>query len=237
MTADYLLFILLGFTATLISAVFGLGTALVTLSLGAWILPVKEVIALSAVLFVASTLAKSLLYRQIIPWRAAIGISVISLPFAWLGGLCVDAVQADLLRRLLGLMVLASLAMSRFSCGGAKPGPVTLAFGAGIYGFISGLLGSGNLIKALLFRPMALGQTGFVGMMAATSVLTNVGKLGAYVQVGLLTREQWMIMGGLIAAAVLAVIVGGAVLVRLEARRFELGLQVILVISALLLLL
>ena len=238
MAPDHVCFILLGFLATLVSAVFGLGTALITLSLGPWILPVKSVIALSAVLFAAATLTKSILFHHVIPWRAIIGVSLVSLPFAWLGGLCVGALPADLLRRLLGLMVLGSLAVSRFRVGPrARPHRWLLGVGAAIYGFVSGLLGSGNLVKAILLRPMALGQAGFVGTMAATSVLANGGKLAAYAQAGLLPATHWPTMLGLVAAALLAAIIGKACLHRLAIHWFEAGLRSVIALSALLLLL
>jgi uncharacterized membrane protein YfcA len=237
MGAEYWLFVLLGLAATLVSAVFGFGTALIALSLGALILPVKEVIALSAVLFAASTLTKSVLFRSAIPWPMAIGLSLVSLPFAWLGGLLVDALPADLLRRLLGLMVLVSLGISWLRGKPlASPGAGLLIAGSGAYGFVSGLLGSGNLIKAILFRRMALRQEGFVGIMAATSVLANGGKLLAYAQVGLLPAEQWPLMAVLVLVAVLAVFLGRMFLRRMESRWFEAGLQVIMAISAVLLL-
>ncbi len=237
MSQPELLFLLLGFAATLVSAVFGFGTALVMLSAGALVLPVKDAIALSAVLFTASTLAKSILFRAAIPWRAAIGVSVVSLPFAWLGGLGLDLVPADLLRRLLGVMVLVSLALewARWMPA-ARPARGMLFVGAGLYGFLSGLLGSGNLVKAVLFRRMALGGEAFVGIMAATSVLANIGKLGAYAGTGVLSFERWPLMVALAGSAVAATTIGRYWLRRLDPRWFETGLQAIMLASALLLL-
>ena len=154
---DYaaILFIVLAAAASLVSAVFGLGTALIVLSLGALILPVKQVVALSAVLFLASTLTKSIVYREAIPWRDALTVSLISLPFAWMGGLAMDALPADLLRKLLGGMVLGWLLFSLVRTKPLQsPQSWLVIAGAAVYGFVSGLLGSGNLVKAILFRQM-----------------------------------------------------------------------------------
>ncbi len=226
------------FCASLVSAVFGMGTALIVLSVGALILPVKEVVALSAILFLASTLTKALIYRVEIPWRDALVMSLVSLPFAWLGGLGMSFLPAELLRKLLGVMVLGWLFHSAFAGRGSavRPGTSVLVMGAGVYGFVSGLLGSGNLVKAILFRGMALEGAAFVGIMAATSVLANVGKLTAYVQNGMLTPAYWPMVLMLITVAIAAALVGKYLLKRTPPNWFHTGLNIVMAISALLLL-
>lgn len=217
---------------------FGLGSALLVLSLGSLILPVKQVVALSAVLFLASTLTKSVVYRGSVRWRDALALSLISFPFAWLGGMALDMMPAALLRKILGAMVLAWLLMSVSGYGfRGRPGPLWLGLGAGAYGFVSGLLGSGNLVKSILFRQMALAGEGFVGMMAATAVLANLGKLTAYIQGGLLRPDHWPMAAALTVAAVAAVFIGRFWLRRLGPRWFHTGLHLVLAVSAIALLL
>ena len=65
----YLAFICIGFGSALISAVSGFGTALIFLAIGSYLLPVKEAIALSTVLFLASTLTKSFVFGRHIDWK------------------------------------------------------------------------------------------------------------------------------------------------------------------------
>lgn len=215
-----------------------MGTALIVLSVGTLILPVKDVVALSAALFLASTLTKALIYRVEIPWRDALVISLVSLPFAWLGGVGMSFLSAELLRELLGVMVLGWLFYSAFAGRrpAVRPGMPVLLLGAGAYGFVSGLLGSGNLVKAILFRGMALEGAAFVGIMAATSVLANVGKLTAYVQNGMLTPAYWPMVLILVTVAITAALVGKCLLKRTPAGWFQTGLNLVMTISALLLL-
>ena len=66
-----MLFVLLGCTASIISAVFGFGTALIVLAVGSHIIPVKDAIALGTVLFTASTVLKTVLFGKHIDWRVA----------------------------------------------------------------------------------------------------------------------------------------------------------------------
>ncbi len=68
---EYVVFTLIAFASSLVSAVLGLGTALLLLSVGALVLPIKESIALATVLFLAAGITKSLLFRGTIDWRTA----------------------------------------------------------------------------------------------------------------------------------------------------------------------
>ena len=212
----------------------GFGSALLILAIGPYILPVKEVIALSALLFTASTLSKSIFFVRDIDWKLVGTMSVISFPFAYLGGSLVADLPVPLLRRLLGGMILVYVFLKIVDR--HRPFKVSariLYLGAMTYGFVSGLLGSGNLVKAIFFSEMNLSKEAFVGTMAATSVLANLAKLIAYSRSGLIDRDVFFPGLGLVIVAVLAVLIGRYLIRRVSVRQFGLGIQLVLVLSAL----
>ncbi|GAB4227052.1 MAG: hypothetical protein Kow0032_05590 [Methyloligellaceae bacterium] len=232
MEAALFLFVLLGFATSLISAILGFGTALVLLSLGAFLLPIQECIALATVSFAVATLTKSLLFRAAIDWRMAGVMALVSLPFAWAGATLVPQAPAELLRKLLGGMILAYLVVASLpGRPGWRVGWGGLVAGSAAYGFISGLLGSGNAVKAVLFREMAFSKEAFVGAMAATSVLSNLAKLAAYAQADLLTRAHLVPAAALAVSTVVAVIAGRFVLLRMGEEHFDAGLRVLLAVA------
>ena len=235
---DYLLFVLVGLVGSIASAVFGFGTALLVLAIGSHILPVKETIALATVLFTVSTVTKTALFARHIEWKTVAVMALGCLPFAYLGAELLAMAPPDLIKRLLGSMILAYLALSLADrLPTIKIGTVGLIGGSALYGFASGFLGSGNLIKVIIFREMKITKEAFVGAMAATSVMSNFAKLTSYVRTGLLTTEMaWpaIVLGlGAIGAALL----GRAILKKLNVKEFELGVQILLGISAVALLL
>ncbi len=233
MTPEYLAFVALAFCASFISAVFGLGTALIVLALGAHILPIKETVALATVLFTASTVTKTLLFAQRIDWQIAVTMAVASMPFAFVGGVLLSILDGELLRRALGAMVLLYLVLSlterlpNFTLSTRG-----LLLGSAAYGFVSGLLGSGNLIKAIVLREVNVTKEAFVGVMAATSVLANVAKLTAYSTSGILTLHHAVPAGALIVCAIVAALIGRNWLRRIPDRVFSTGVKVILAVSA-----
>lgn len=231
---EYLLFTLLGFVASLISAVFGFGSAMVILAFGPYLLPTEQAVALAAVLFGASTLTKSLMFRQHMHWRTVIIMAIASVPFAFLGGLLMPLLPNGVLPRLLGLMILLYLVIGHYDVlPKFRIGTAGLIAGSAAYGLTSGLVGSGNVIKVVMFREMNITREAFVGAMAATSVLASGAKLTAYWQSGLLTQElRWPILG-LVLVAVVAALLGRSALTRINNERFDFGLKVLLAIAAL----
>ncbi|MGI9426506.1 MAG: sulfite exporter TauE/SafE family protein [Hyphomicrobiaceae bacterium] len=226
---DYALFVLVGLAGSLASAVFGFGTALLVLAIGSHVLPVKETIALATVLFTASTVTKTLLFGRHIDWKVVAIMAVACLPFSYLGAQLLAAVPADHIKRLLGVMVLAYMVLSLSRLLPAiKIGTAGVIVGSALYGFVSGLLGSGNLIKVIMFREMRMTGEAFVGAMAATSVMSNIAKLGAYSQTGLLHCGLVWPALALALSAIGAAFVGRAILRKIDGRTFETGVQVLL---------
>lgn len=189
---------------------------------------------MATVLFASSTILKTLLFRQSINWRVAAMLALASFPFAYLGALLVTDVPTTVLRRLLGSMIICYLILTQFKLMPAfKVNTIGLLAGSAAYGFVSGLLGSGNIIKAIIFREMNISKEAFVGAMAATSVLANIAKIAAFAQTGLLNAEKAMPIVGLALAGILAAMTGRQFLREISVSQFELGIRVILLVSSL----
>ena len=230
---EYVLFVAVGLAGSLVSAVFGFGTALLVLAVGAHILPVKETIALATVLFAASTVTKTFLFSRVIDWKTIAVMVASSVPFAYLGANLLVDLPTELARRLLAGMILLYLLLGVFKrLPRIEIGTGGLVFGSALYGFVSGLLGSGNLIKVVLFREMKISKEAFVGAMAASAVLNNLVKLTSYSLNGLLTADMAVPIAALAASGVAAAFVGRAILKRLKVRVFEIGVQVLLAVAA-----
>ena len=230
---EYIAFILLGFSASLVSAVFGFGTALIALSLGSYILPVKEAIVLATVLFTFSTISKSVLFAKFIDWKMVAIMSIASLPFALLGALAMGVLPSELLRKLLGLMILIYVVIDTFKVfPKIAATQFWLVIGSAVYGFFSGLLGSGNIVKVALFQQMHLKKEAFVGAMAATSVIANCTKLVTYHSLGMLNQGKFWPSVGLAVAAISAALVGKRFIRHVSISQFDMGIRVILAISA-----
>ena len=255
-------FALLGFASSVLSSVFGFGSAMIVLALGPYFLPVHEVVALSAVLFIASTVTKTITFRSYLHWPLIGTITVGSLPFAYLGGLLLPHLSQQFLQRCLGVLIIsyvclqlpvirnalrsvqdqfvprasasasASASSKPDSSGAIDSSTARLIAVAAGYGFTSGLVGSGSVIKAIFFRQSGLEKEAFVGTMAATSVVATIGKLVAYTQTGLLHGPLLLPMLALVVAAVAAVLVGRTLLKKFDSTVFNRGVTLLLIVAA-----
>ena len=206
---------------------------MIVLAIGPHLIPVEEAIALAAVLFAASTITKTILFREHMDWKIVGIMALASVPFAYAGGLLLSQMDPVLTRRLLGLMILLYLATSIFKPPSIRMGLPGIAVGSAAYGFVSGLLGSGSVIKVVMLRELKITREAFVGAMAATSVLASGAKIVAYGQSGLLKAELWLTMLGLTVVAVIAAMVGRRYLSKLSLSGFDLGVRVLLAVAAL----
>jgi len=125
----------------------------------------------------------------------------------------------------MGIMVQSYLLLITFNwMPKFKIGLPGIVLGSTEYGFISGLLSSGNIIKAILFREMNISKQAFVGAMAATSVLANVVKLDAYEQSNLINMALLRPMVSLAIFAVIAVLAGRYLLHKVSKEDFTVGI-------------
>ena len=229
----YLIFLALCASGSLISAVFGLGTAMFVIAAGSFVLPVTECIALATILFTSNTLTKTWLFRAHMNWRLVAILSIGSLPFAWAGAEALALVPVIWLKPALGLLILAHLARSYL-----KPLPIItpttghMIAAAGAYGFLSGLLGTGNMVKAVFLERMGFHTQAFVGLMAATSVLANLAKLGAYSRLDFLGTQHLPLAAGLVGISLVSGLTGRAILARIRAETFSAGYRILLAVLA-----
>jgi uncharacterized membrane protein YfcA len=270
----YTLFVLLAFVSSLLSSIFGFGSAMIVLAIGPYFLPGHDVVALSAVLFAASTLTKTIAFRAHLHWPLVITITLGSLPFAYVGGLMLPLLSQEVLQRCLGILILTHVLLTQTKLrllrrlqslrgthlqtdtgtdtdtdtdtaqvsttvqmqqpiqqSAPQPGKIYLIAIAACYGFTSGLVGSGSVIKALFFRRLELSKEAFVGTMAATSVVATIGKIGAYTQTGLLHSGLRTPMLALIIVAITAVLIGRVTLRKIDSAVFTHGVTVLLIVA------
>ncbi len=233
MTVELIAFVALALAGSLVAAVFGFGSALIVLTAGPYLIPVTDAIALSAVLFGASTLTKTLLYWRQIDWKIVAVMAVASVPFAYLGAELVSVINPEVLRRMLAVMILLYLTLDTFDLiPRFKIGMAGLIGGSAAYGFASGLMGTGSLIKVVMFREMNISKQAFVGAMAASSVLASFSKIVSYSRANLLHADMMPVILALVVMAVAAALIGRRFLLHLSTRGFEIGLRIILAIMA-----
>ncbi|WP_162938251.1 sulfite exporter TauE/SafE family protein [Kiloniella sp. EL199] len=231
------IFLAIAFLGSLISALFGLGSGLIVLSLGSLFIPIKDCIALATILFMASTFTKTILYHQYIDWKLSAIIALGSIPFSLLGAETLASIDPEPLRPLLAGFIILSVIISTLGLQLFLPQRASIALAvAALYGYVSGLLSSGNPIKALALDRMGFEKQSFIGVMAATALGVNITKLVSYSDNSILRPEHYPLGIALIVISITSALIGKKLIHRIENDRYKQGLSVILIFSAIALL-
>ncbi len=234
---ELLAFLAIAFCGSLVSAVFGLGSGFVILSFGSLLLPLKDCIALTTVLFTASTFTKAYIYRHHVNWRLSGIIAVGSIPFAWLGAETLATIDPTPLKPLLAGFIIISVIINQSGLRLTLPHTTTVAISiSAVYGFISGLLSSGNPIKALAMERMGFEKQAFIGAMAATALGVNITKLWSYSDNQILRGEHLNAAIGLVFIAIISALLGRRLVHKIPDKKYKQGLSIVLIISAIALL-
>jgi uncharacterized membrane protein YfcA len=200
---------------------------------GSYLLPEKEVIALSAVFFFAAEVARVVRFRsEFRPGRMLL-FGAINLPFVALGALLLGSAPTSMIRYGLAMLVLLHVFQRR--CGitvahVSDTGIVVL--GASIHGLLSGLLGSGSTIKAVLFRGVTGSREQFISIMASTGLLASAVKIGVYVKTGLFRIDHVAVAFVLVATAIVSTLAGAYLLRQISENRYQDALDLIFILGA-----
>lgn len=167
-----------------LSASAGLGGSLILVPVLVTLLEPKQGVALAALLLAGNNVAKVVAYRATIPWRAALGVVILTMAGAALGArLLVSAPD-----RWVRIAVIASIAATLLGERAGldrlrKVSSPALAFCAGL---TSGFSGTSGPLKGIALRNLSLDRRHLTGAASATSLAGDAAKLTVFAGTALL---------------------------------------------------
>ena len=179
----------LGFT---LSASAGLGGSLIIVpALGA-LLGTKEGIALGALLLAANNVAKVVAYRRTIPFRIALGVVVLTIAGAAIGGrLLVDAPEGWVAPAVIASFIVALVFERRSLSRAQNVAAPVLAFGAGA---TSGFSGTSGPLKGMALRNLRQDRLHFVGAASLVSLANDATKSAIYSEADLIDGQGLIVL-------------------------------------------
>ncbi|MDD4319687.1 MAG: sulfite exporter TauE/SafE family protein [Candidatus Peribacteraceae bacterium] len=173
--------------ASVLSTATGVGGMVLLLPFAALQFGAKEAVGIVTLFGLCQNINKIVVFRHAIRWRIGWRMIAWSVPAAIAGSLVLPLVPADLFRKLLAGTVLLYLANDLFRLVPSRGRPERfLPLLSVVYGFLSGLIGTGNIVKGPLFTGLGLLKEAYVGTYAFTALFMNIPKLASYVATGTL---------------------------------------------------
>jgi len=179
-----------------LSASAGLGGSLVLVPALMLAIGTREGIAVAALLLACNNIAKVIVYRKTLPWRASALIAV--------AVICGSALGASLMLQMpetwvawgVAIMVLLTLAGDFLAHGPVhKVWAVVLAF---LSGSTSGFSGTSGPLKGLAIRSLQLERFYFVGAASLISMVGDMTKALVFSQSGLINSTHLLLAGTLV---------------------------------------
>jgi len=223
--------VMLSLLTSLITASIGIGGGTIMLAVLAQVLPVKAIIPIHGVVQLGSNFGRSVVMRKDINWNHLLWFSLGSLAGALLGGQLVVSLPVDALRLILGGFILYSVWGPKFSS--SVTGSGTLASG----GFLSTLLtmfvgATGPFVLALL-RAINLPRLELVATNAACMVVQHFLKVLVFGLLGFAFAPYFLLVLLMVVSGFLGTIMGKRILLRVNEKKFQLGVNVALTVLAL----
>lgn len=220
-----------------VKGVFGFGLPLVGVGLSSLFLPADLVIALNAVPPFVSNLWQARAGGHLGANLRRLGPALVVLPPAtFLGAAWAADLDPDLLYGVLGVIVLAVLGLGGLSPGRRLP-PRLIGPGGVLAGLAGGILGGLSTINGppIILYLLALGleRTVFVSALGLFFLVSSLSIIVAYGGVGLLDLQTGLLSLALTGPVLIGMVLGQRLGRRVEQRRFEGGVKLLLVVLAL----
>jgi len=187
-----------GFLAAAISGAAGFGGALLLLPLLTKVLGVTLAIPVLTVAQIIGNLSRVWFGFNQINWKYVNIFILGAIPMAVLGAFSFINAPKELITRIVGLTIVAFVALKYFKIVKFQPNNKTMLIGGCIVGLISGLVGSAGPIGAALFLSLGLPPVSYIASEAVTAVAMHVTKIviyQKYLDIGLRGLEIGLFIG------------------------------------------
>lgn len=186
-----LAFFMVAFIAATVSAIAGFGSALILISASSLFFDIKWSIAITTFFYAYNTSLKTYYFRTYIDWPLVIKLSLLAIPGVVIGAYCLLLMPSSWLAIGLAVIALIYLMLDIFKLiPESKVNDLILMVSGFIYGFISGAVGSGSIVKAIVFKQINMPKEVFVACMAASALPLNIIKITVFVTASLVVWKD-----------------------------------------------
>ncbi len=217
---------------SLLSASFGVGS-FILIPLAAIVFGSKEAIGIITIYFLFQNINKIIVFRNHIDRDVALKMVLWSIPGAIVGSFALNFIPIGIFNKVLAIFILAYLANDVFEFIPKKHSSVSAIPLLGtLYGFMSGLVGSGNLVKGPLFTSIGLLKESYIGTYAVTSFFVNVPKILVYLAIGVIVGSTFVKAIPFLFISIIGTYIGKHFLSKVHDKVFYYALNIIFAISA-----
>ena len=217
-----IVFIICAFAASVVSGIVGFGTGLILISIGSFFYDIKETIVLANIFFIGVTISRTALYWRNIDWKLLGLVFAAGLPMIFIGAHLFIPIDDRIIRIVLGSSILFYVANVHFGfTNNIRTNNPLIITGGGLWGFLGGFVGDGNVVKAALFNHIGIRKEAFVATMASTSLVGNFIKYVIYKKLNYASQDNLVVIILLLVLAFMGSLVGKSILKKMNSETFR----------------
>ncbi len=194
------------------------------------------IVPIATMFYLSMNITKMIIFRSDIDWCLVKKLVLSSIPGLIAGSLLIAYIPTSITRQIIACLVIIFLIIEIFKIKNYEiknTGLAIIIVGL-VYGFLSGLIGSGGMVRTPLLMKMGLSKSAFIGTAAAASLFSNIIKMISYSINGLITG--YVLVNGFFSMliGVIGAQIGKYLLKYVKDKSFKWILQIGLLITAIL---
>lgn len=231
---ENILFLIIAFITTIISGMFGFGTAIILIPLASFFIEIKKAIAILTIYFMAVNISQIYLFWKNIDWKITGYILLGSVPAVIIGAYLMVIAPSEIIKRILGIIIILYVLNEIFQFFKKyKIKKWGISFVSIFYGFFAGIIGTGSAIKAALLTHMGLTKERFIALIAITAIFLNIIKTLIYSKSFLISSLDIPFIISLIIVGFIGIYIGKLFVKKMSPKFFRYGILTLLFIMAL----
>ena len=188
----YLILILVGFVAGLLSGSVGFGGGMILLSTITYFYGIEVAVPVSTIAQMLSNLSKVGMGWREINWKAVGRFLILAVPFTALGAFGFAKVPKGPMTIVLSSFLIVFVVMKIMGKMQLPHKPMTMIAGGGVTGFINGLLGISGPLSSAVFLTLELAPVSYIASEATAAAVMHIVKAIVYGKLNLMSGNIFL---------------------------------------------